>query len=91
MNDIMRKYRGVSTIYIDRYNALFRCPHEFMGCALQEMAVNIIRRLGKIQHCFYEREISSRDIFDDAQVMANRNKRIDCFTRQRELKVSFGF
>ena len=91
MDEIMRRYRGVSTIYINRYNALFRCLHEFIDCDPQEMAMNIIRKPGKIQHCFYDREISRCNIFNDPKVMANRSKRIDYFSHQRELKESFGF
>lgn len=84
----MRKYRGVSTIYINRYAALFCCLHEFMGCDPQEMTRNVIIKLNKIQHYFFGRKISTRDIFDDPKVMSDRRSRIDRFTHLRELRES---
>ena len=48
-----RVYRGVSSKYINRYNALFMLQREYMGMDSQEILLLIMKRLRKIWCYFF--------------------------------------
>jgi len=45
IREILRRFRGVSSIYINQYASLFSLRREFIGCDLQEMALEVIKWL----------------------------------------------
>jgi hypothetical protein len=64
MDEWLKKYRNMSTIYINRYNALFALRHEFTGMDLPEIGTAVYRKLrGKVR-CFFERQ-PQINIFSD--------------------------
>ena len=79
----MRKYRGVSTINLNRYAAMFYYMHKYTSCDAQELTLLILRDLSQIQYYFYEREMYTVGIFDDPKVMAHRERRVSRFTQRR--------
>ena len=50
-------YKGISSKYINRYNALFTLQREYLGMDSQEMLRLIMKRLRKIHVYFYIRQI----------------------------------
>ncbi|OUP56322.1 hypothetical protein B5F14_09825 [Faecalitalea cylindroides] len=58
-----RAYRGVSSKYINRYNALFMLQREYMGMDSQEILLLIIKRLRKRVCYFFIRQIRKEDLF----------------------------
>ncbi len=82
MGDWMRKYRGVSTIYLNRYAALFHYVHKFRDCDKQEMALLILKRLNSIQHYFFDRMMHINGIFADPQVMKHRATKVSIWEQR---------
>lgn len=58
-----RVYRGVSSKYINRYNALFTTQREYMGMDNQEMLLLIMNRLRKQISYFFIRQIRIESLF----------------------------
>ena len=58
-----RVYRGVSSKYINRYNALFMLQREYMGMDSQEILLLIMKRLRKRVCYFFIRQIRKEDLF----------------------------
>ena len=58
-----RDYRGVSSKYINRYNALFTLQREYMGMDSQEILILIMKRLRKRVCYFFIRQIRKEDLF----------------------------
>ena len=50
MDEWMKKYRGVSTIYLNRYASLFHFVHKYKDCDKQEITLLILKRLSRVQH-----------------------------------------
>ena len=58
-----RFYRGVSSKYINRYNALFTLQKEYQGMDSQEFLLLIMKRLrGQVSY-FFIRQIRKEDLF----------------------------
>lgn len=87
MAEWMRRYRGVSTIYLNRYASLFHFIHKYRSCDLQEMALLILKRLSNIQHYFYVHMMHTEEIFDDPQVMENRKAKLSIWEQYRNRKA----
>ena len=83
MGEWMRRYRGVSTIYLNRYAALFHFAHKFRDCDAQERTLLILRELHNIHHYFYDRQMHSTGIFDDPQVMDHRSSKVSIWYQIR--------
>jgi len=58
-----KKYRGVASKYINRYNALFCAQRETRGMRNQELLVYILRKLKKKINKFFIRQIKTEDLF----------------------------
>ena len=58
-----RVYRGVSSKYINRYNALFTTQREYMGMDNQEKLLLIMNRLRKQISYFFIRQIRIESLF----------------------------
>lgn len=58
-----RVYRGVSSKYINRYNALFTLQREYMRMDSQEILLLIMKRLRKRGCYFFIRQIRKEDLF----------------------------
>lgn len=56
-------YKGVSSKYINRYNALFTLQREYMGMDSQELLRLIMCRLRKTVNYFYIRQIRKESLF----------------------------
>lgn len=63
MQEQYRVYRGVSSKYINRYNALFMLQREYMGMDSQEILLLIMKRLRKRVCYFFIRQIRKEDLF----------------------------
>ena len=61
-------YKGISSKYINRYNALFALQREYLGMDSQEMLRLIMKRLRKIHVYFYIRQIRKECLFPFAIV-----------------------
>ena len=86
MNEWMRRYRGVSTIYLNRYAALFHFVHKFRDCDKQELTLLILKRLSRVQHYFFDRMMYIRGIFADSQVMEHRASKVSIWDQRRNRK-----
>ncbi|MEF2608790.1 MAG: hypothetical protein U0M88_04055, partial [Faecalicoccus sp.] len=58
-----RFYRGVSSKYINRYNALFTLQKEYQGMDSQEFLLLIMKRLRGQASYFFIRQIRKEDLF----------------------------
>lgn len=66
-----RETRNVSTIYANRYNALYALRQKYAGQDIQEAVIDILRWLrSKIQYHFIRQQ--QEDIFDDPAAMKYR-------------------
>lgn len=71
IDEWIRGYRNVNTIYINRYNALFSLRQKFTGYDMQEILINILRWLkSRIQYHF-NRQLRN-NIFDIPDAMKYR-------------------
>ncbi len=86
IRDRMKKYRGVSTIYLNRYAAMFYMMHKFASCGIQEMTLMILKGLSHIQHYFFYHQQDTVGIFDDPLVMEHRSDRVSAFDQMRYRK-----
>lgn len=66
------KCRNVSTIYTNRYNALFSLRHKYSGEDIGDVLISIKRKLHQKVQYFYRREMQ-KHIFDDPAVMEVRS------------------
>ena len=75
MDEWLMDYRNVNTIYANRYNALFEIRHKYAGEDIQEIVIQIFRRLrGKVKYFF--RRQQQEQIFNDAAAMSAREGRV---------------
>ena len=74
----LRSYRNVSSIYINRYAALFALRQRYFGCDTQEIVLKVIRWLRGRRQYFYRKEESTR-IYKDEYVMEKRKGLISTF------------
>jgi transposase-like protein len=72
MNEWIRQYRNVSSIYLNRYVALFAFRQAMTGCDLQEAVLRIIGWMKNRSQYFFVNDIH-RKIFRDPAVMAARS------------------
>ena len=86
MNEWMRRYRGVSTIYLNRYAALFHFVHKYRDCDKQEMTLLILKVLNRVQHYFFDRMMYIKEIFADPQVMEHRASKVSIWDQRRSRK-----
>ena len=71
IDDWIRGYRNVNTIYINRHNALFSLRQKFTGCDIQETVIGILRWLReRIQYHFNRNQMHS--IFDHPAALKYR-------------------
>lgn len=71
MEEWLKDYRNVNTIYINRYNALFALRHKLTGWDPADGVIYVIRALrGKVRF-FFERQ-QQVNIFDDPAAMKPR-------------------
>lgn len=75
VKDWIKKYRNVSTIYVNRYNALFSLRQKFAGCDIQEALIQVLRWLRKKTVYFYQRQIKE-NIFDDPRALEERSNKM---------------
>lgn len=68
----IRRYRGVSTIYINRYSALFSLKQQYSGKSLSEMMCSLKARLKSKSQYFLQVEAMYHKIFDDPDAMDAR-------------------
>ena len=89
MDEWLKKYRNVNTIYINRYNALFALRHQFTGMDLPEIVTAVYRKLrGKIR-CVFERQ-QQTNIFSDHAALQAREGLVGLCTINR-LKSKHGY
>ena len=75
-----RKARGVNSIYINRYMALWKYAYNNRGMDSTEMTMKLLGEFGKKQQYVYTRELFTRNIFDDPYVMEKRKGRKSVLT-----------
>lgn len=73
IKDVYEYYRGVASIYINRYASLFTLKQKYIGYDTQEIVLKIRKALGKIQQYFFVKDLQSTHIFDEPTVMAHRD------------------
>jgi transposase-like protein len=79
MAEWYRNYRGVATVYINRYAALFSIWQQYAGCDLQEIILKLIQKISKYMHYFFVRDIRDKDIFEDPTAIYERKGMADHF------------
>ena len=79
MAEWYRNYRGVATVYINRYAALFSILQQYAGCDLQEIILKLIQKISKYMHYFFVRDIRDKDIFEDPTAIYERKGMADHF------------
>lgn len=89
IDEWIRRYRNVNTIYINRYNALFSLRHKLAGMDIREAAADILRWLRSRIVYRYQRQ-QMEDIFDDPAAMKYREGMIGIVYINR-LKSKFGY
>ena len=67
----MRRYRGVSSIYINRYNALSSLKQKYLGYDTKEIILKLLVSFRKDIHYFYQRQMKEK-IFDDPHILEKR-------------------
>ena len=69
----IRKYRGVNTVYADRYASLISYAYDHRGNVVEEKRTSMLCDLNKRQLYFYVRDITETDILriDDDQLKRN--------------------
>ena len=72
IKDLYEYYRGVSTIYINRYAVLFALKQKYIGYDTQEIILKIRKSLRKIKQYFFIKDLQTTHIFDEPTVMAHR-------------------
>lgn len=72
IKDLYEYYRGVATVYINRYATLFALKQKYIGYDTQEIVLKVKKSLRKISQYFFIRELSVTHIFDEPTVMAHR-------------------
>lgn len=73
IDEKIRRYRNVSSIYINRYVALFTLQQKCIGMDLQEIALKVVQWLRKRTQFFRVSDMR-RKIFDDPCIMAVRSR-----------------
>lgn len=73
IDEKIRRYRNVSSIYINRYAALFTLQQKCIGMDLQEIALKVVQWLRKRTQFFRVSDMR-RKIFDDPYIMAVRSR-----------------
>ena len=85
IDERIRKYRNVSSIYINRYAALFALKQKTVGMDLQEIALKVITWIR--QRCQYFRAIDiQKEIFRDPSVIEERKNRMGWPTIRRMIQ-----
>lgn len=82
IDERIRKYRNVSSIYINRYAALFALRQKTVGMDLQEIALKFIAWMRPRCQYFRTKDIQ-KDIFNDPAVMTERKNRMGWPTIRR--------
>ena len=84
MAEWYRNYRGVATVYINRYAALFSIWQKYAGCDLQEIILKLIRQISEHIHYFFVRDIRDKDIFEDPTAIYERKRMADHFVNSSD-------
>lgn len=71
INEVIRQYRNVSSIYINRYAALFSLQQRFAGFGLEEIVLTVVKWLRTKCQYFRVRDMH-HSIFTDKNVMNQR-------------------
>ena len=58
-----RVYRGVASKYLNRYCALFTIVRHYQGCDIQEIMLDLTRRLRQISDFFRIADMKTKDLF----------------------------
>ena len=72
IEDLYNYYRGVASIYINRYAVLFALKQKYIGYDIQEIVLKVIKSLRKIKQFFFIKDLQTTHIFDDPAVMVHR-------------------
>lgn len=73
IKDLYRHYRGVATVYINRYANLFSLKQKFLGYDIQEIVLKVIKVLHKHMQFFLIKNLKDTHLFYDPAVMVYRN------------------
>ena len=65
-DNVYNHYRGIASIYINRYAALFCVMRECRSMDRTEIIIHVLKKLRKKCDCFFIRHISSDDVFASA-------------------------
>ena len=84
----MRRYRGVSSIYINRYNALSSLKQKYLGYDTKEIILKLLVSFRKNIHYFYQRQMKEK-IFTDPHVIEAREGLYPAFGIARLLKEGY--
>ena len=72
IDDLYNYYRGVASIYINRYAVLFALKQKYIGYDIQEIVLKVIKSLRKIKQFFFIKDLQTTHIFDEPTVMVHR-------------------
>ena len=82
-----RNYRGVSTVYVNRYAALFSTWQKYAGCDLQEIVLKLIQKISEHIHYFFVRDIRDKGIFEDPTAIYERERMADHFINPSDRSI----
>ena len=83
----IRKYRGVSTIYADRYAGMISFFYNLRGKCLSEKRTSLIRELNRHQMYFYVKDIMTKNIFEAEKDLAVRECMTSMAAQYRRFKA----
>lgn len=72
ISEYVRQYRGVNSIYINRYAALYSLRQRYTGCDSKEILLKVLKQLKLQINYFYQRQLTDEHIFKDEHVMNAR-------------------
>ena len=74
VKEIYRRYRGVSTVYLNRYANLFTIKQQYRDYDTQEILIILLGKFRKVRQYFFVRELMDTHLFEEPRVMAVRNR-----------------
>lgn len=89
ISEYNRKYRNVSSIYINRYNALYSLRQRYLGYDTKEIVLKLFTKLRKMKHFFYQKQINKDDLFCDSYVLKARENLLPAIEFMKLMKNGY--
>ena len=86
----IKKYRGISALYSDRYANMISYIYDHRSMGVQELRTKMIQDLNKHQMYFYVKDIMNKDVFFANEDQAERvglTSMVEQYRRSKEMPM----